>query len=249
MSLLPLACSAVCTDEIWKPGWSWTYDGTIGPYRVRFELLETDGNISGYYFYASQLKDIRVTGTITDGKRIDLQELGTGGEPEAELSGEFPEKDPQGRVKGSLTCDIITGTWQKNDGSNKLPLFLRTVGFVPDPHGNRYKVAGANDDEKINRAAERFRKAVIDGDQDVVASMIRYPITVHMDNRTTKIDNREQMIGNYGAIFTPGYRKAIENSIPRDMFARYDGIMLGERGEVWFDGSGRVVTLNNFLSQ
>ena len=112
-----------------------------------------------------------------------------------------------------------------------------------------YEVAGANDDEAINRAAERFRKAVTDGDKETVASMIRYPITVYIDQKETKIENREQMTANYNAIFTPGYRKAIDNSIPRDTFARYDGIMLGDRGEVWFDGNGRVVALNNLLTK
>ena len=37
--------------------------------------------------------------------------------------------------------------------------------------------------------------------------------------------------------------------MPRDMLARYDGIMLGDRGEVWFDDTGRVVGLNNLLTQ
>jgi hypothetical protein len=75
-------------------------------------------------------------------------------------------------------------------------------------------VAGAND-EKINRAAERFRQAVAGGDKKTVSSLIRYPIMVHIDGSKTKIEDREQMIANYDAIFTAGYRKAIENSIPR----------------------------------
>lgn len=249
LTLLPLSSLAVCTDQIWKPGWSWTYDGAVGPYRVRFEVSLTDGNVTGYYFYASQLKDIRLTGTITDGKQIRLEELGTDGRPEAEISGEFADKDPQGKLKGNLTCDIIIGTRQKVDRSNTLSVFLRAIGNLPDPHGHRYQVAGANDDEAINHAAERFRKAVTDGDKETVGSMIRYPITVYVDQKKMKIENREQMTASYDAIFTLGYRKAIEDAIPRDMFARYDGIMLGDRGEVWFDENGRVVALNNLLTK
>jgi hypothetical protein len=249
LTLLPLSSPAACTDQTWNPGWSWTYDGTVGPYRVRFELMQTNGHVTGYYFYTSQLKDIRLTGTIADEQQIRLQELGPDGKPEAEIRGEFPDQDPQGKLKGNLACDIITGTWQKADGSNKLPVFLRTRGSLPDPHGHRYQVAGANDDETINRAAERFQKAVLDGDKAIVASMIRYPVTVSINRKKTKIRNREQMIADYDAIFTPGYRKAIENAIPRDMFARYDGIMLGDHGEVWFDENGRVAGLNNVLTQ
>ena len=160
ITLLPIASPAVCADQTWKPEWSWTYDGTIGPYRVRFELLEARGSVTGYYFYASQLKDIRLFGTIADGRRIELQGLATGGEPEAEISGEFLDKDPQGRLKGNLTCDIIIGTWHNTDGSSKLPVSLRTIASIPNPHGHGYEVAGASDDERINRAAERFRQAV-----------------------------------------------------------------------------------------
>ena len=79
--------------------------------------------------------------------------------------------------------------------------------------------------------------------------MIRYPITVYLDYKQAKIEDRERMIMNYAAIFTPGYRKAIEKAIPRDMFARYDGIMLGDRGEVWFDDKGGVVALNSLLTK
>ncbi|MBV8865070.1 MAG: hypothetical protein JO210_06680 [Acidobacteriaceae bacterium] len=186
VTLLPIASPAVCTDQTWKPEWSWTYDGTIGPYRVRFELLEARGSVTGYYFYASQLKDIRLFGTIADGRRIELQGLATGGEPEAEISGEFLDKDPQGGLKGNLTCDIIIGTWHNTDGSSKLPVSLRTIASIPNPHGHGYEVAGASDDERINRAAERFRQAVTNGDQDMVTSMIRYPITVYLDHTRLK---------------------------------------------------------------
>jgi hypothetical protein len=246
--LLPVCSSALCTDQNWKPGWSWTYDGTVGPHRVRFELARTGGNVTGYYFYASQLKDIRLTGTIGDDKQIRLLELGNEGQPEAKVSGEFPDKDPQGKLLGNLTCDIITGTWQRPDGSDTMPVFLRSVASVSGPQGHRYRIAGADDDETINHAAETFRKAIMNGEKAKVASMVRYPITVYIRQKKTKIENRERLTADYDAIFTPGYRKAIENSIPRDMFARYDGVMLGERGEVWFDADGRVTALNNLLT-
>ncbi len=243
--LLPFTCPAACTDQTGNKGSSSTYNGTISSYPVRFELAQTNGKVSGYYFYVSQLKDIRLTGTIVDGKQVQLHELGADGKPEAEINGEFPDEDPQGKLKGPLGCDIITGTWQNADGSKKLPLFLRTIASAPDSHGHRYEVAGANDDETINRAAVRFRKAVVEGDKETVASAIRYPIAVYLDHKKTKIENRESLVANYDAVFSPSYRKAIENSIPRDMFARYDGIMLGDHGEVWFDDKGRVASLNN----
>ena len=162
LTVLPLYSPAACTDRTWKPGWSSTYEGTIGPYPVRFELMQADGNVTGYYFYAAQLKDIRLTGTIAGAGQIRLQELGSDGKPAAEISGDFPEKDPQGKLAGNLTCDIMIGTWQKSDGSDRLPVFLRMVASIFDPHGHRYQVAGATDDEPINRAAAQFRKAVAD---------------------------------------------------------------------------------------
>ncbi|SRR5581483_1752759 len=249
LTLLPLSSLAVCPDRIWQSGWSWTYDGTVGPYRARFELTQRDGNVTGYYFYVSHLKDIRLIGTITDSKQIRLEELDAAGQPVAEISGEFQDKDPRGKLQGDLTCDIIAGSWQNADGSKKLPVYLRFAGGLPDPHGHRYEVAGADDDEAIDRAAERFRKAVIAGDKETVTSLIRYPISVYVNQKKITIENRKQLMTNYDAIFTPGYRKAIEDAIPRDMFARDAGIMLGERGEVWFDAEGRVIALNNLLTK
>jgi hypothetical protein len=58
------------------------------------------------------------------------------------------------------------------------------------------------------------------------------------------IRNGEELMSRYGDIFSRPYQKAISEAMPRNMFARDQGIMLG-RGEVWFGANGRVIALNN----
>jgi len=43
---------------------------------------------------------------------------------------------------------------------------------------------------------------------------------------------------------TPEFQKAIASAVPRNMFVRDLGIMLGG-GEVWFGPDGDVIALNN----
>jgi hypothetical protein len=54
--MAPNIATAVCTDSDLRPGWHWNYDGTIGgKYRLRLTLTDNHGDISGLYFYSTQL--------------------------------------------------------------------------------------------------------------------------------------------------------------------------------------------------
>jgi hypothetical protein len=77
--------------------------------------------------------------------------------------------------------------------------------------------------------------------------LIRYPIEVHISGRRRTVGNAQELISQYDSIFSPAYRKAVADSMPRNMFARDQGIMLG-RGEAWFGSDGRVIALNNYLT-
>ena len=107
-----------------------------------------------------------------------------------------------------------------------------------------YQIAGASDDGIVNRNAFRFWQAVTKGDKSTVASLIVYPIKVHVAGSLKTIHDRNDLLTHYDAVFSPGYRAAIAAEAPRDMFARDQGIMLGS-GEVWFGRDGRVIALNN----
>lgn len=245
LAIVPTITIAVCTED--SPSWLRNYDGTIGEkYRVRMTLSIASGQVEGVYFYSTQLKDIEIKGRITDGTQIVLDELDSTGKATARFHGEFPERDPRGRYGSSkLQCEVIVGSWRKLDSAQELPVYLSLESATASTFGNRYAAAGAQSDELVHRRARQFWDAVKRGDQVTVASLIRYPITVAVPSGAKLIRGPKELIANYKAIFSPRYREAISNALPRNMFVREQGIMLGN-GEVWFGPDGKVVALNNY---
>ena len=53
-----------------------------------------------------------------------------------------------------------------------------------------------------------------------------------------------ERVAHYDAIFSDVCRAAIAQALPRNMFVRDQGVMLG-KGEVWFNADGKVIALNH----
>jgi hypothetical protein len=223
------------------------YDGTIGDrYPVRMTIVISDNRIEGVYCYASQLKSIGLRGRIIDGRRFEMDEFDARGRLSGHFAGEFPEKDPRGKFGASkLQCEVMTGWWHGQGGeSAKLPFYLALESETGGTLDHRYRAAGAENDALIERNAQRFCMAVKQGDKKTVASLIAYPLKVRIGKVYRRMPNAGTLIRNYDAIFTPAYVKAIAKSIPKFMFVRDQGIMLGS-GEVWFGPDGKVIAVNN----
>jgi hypothetical protein len=224
------------------------YDGTIGDsYRVRLTIAITGNEIEGVYFYATQLKDIPIRGKIVDGARFVMDELDSRGNVTGHFEGEFPERDPRGKFGSSkLQCEVMVGWWFGKDGAaTKLPFYLTLEGETGGTLTNQYAPAGAPDDELVHRNARCFWEDVKQGDKKTVASLISYPIRVNFKKGPRRIRSARELVENYDAIFSSRYVDAISKALPRNMFVRDQGIMLG-RGEVWFGPDGKVIALNNF---
>ena len=250
-----LGASAAPAAAQCKPGgggppfdgdWLNHYEGTInGTLRIRMTLSMRPDRVDGVYFYASQLKDIRVAGHVaTDGKTIQLDELGPNGQPSARFEGEFAAKDPQGHFGSSpLTCEVIVGTWRAEGSSKALPVYLVSESSSGGTLAHQYEVAGVTDDEVVHRGARAFWDAVKRGDRQVVAALVAYPITIRLGERPVKIANAADFVVRYDEIFTPAFRDAVVKALPRNMFARDQGVMLGN-GQVWFGPDGKVFAIN-----
>jgi len=245
LALIPTIADAVCGKS--EPNWLWNYDGTIGSkYRVRMTLVFRGVDVSGVYFYASQLKDIQLSGRIINGTDIVLDEIDVTGKVVARFEGNFPEHDPRGRFGGSkLECETIIGSWHKLGTSETLPVYLSMESGTGGTLTNRYSPAGASDDSIIHRNALLFWNAIKSGDKRTVASLVIYPIKVGISGGTKQINGPKELLANYDAIFSPRYREAIANALPYNMFVRDQGVMLGN-GQVWFGPDGKVIALNNF---
>ncbi|HPU80622.1 hypothetical protein [Accumulibacter sp.] len=241
--LLPMLANGACTTN--DTQWLWNYSGSIGEkYRIGMTLVLAGSAVSGSYFYASQLADIRLRGRIAHGTDIVLDELDAADKVVARFVGRFLTSDPSGRYQGDkLECEIITGTWHKLDANEGLPVRLTLENGTAGSLANRYAVAGATDDERVHRQALRFWHAVKRADKPTVAALLAYPLNVVVAGSRKRINDAKELIGNYDAIFSPQMRAAIGNALPRNMFVRDQGIMLGN-GEVWFGADGRVIALN-----
>jgi hypothetical protein len=219
------------------------YSGNVGNSAVRVALAPNTADVQGRYAYRISAIDIVLRGKIDpSGRNLELTEFDSTGRPSATFVGAFLESDA-GFANGSkLNCEVIVGMWKSGERLLDFRLMMDTLSR----HGldHLYRGAGAEDDETVNRSAAAFRTAVIKNQRDTVARMINYPITTSVAGKRTKIPSAAMLLANYDAIFTSTYRVKIEGDVPRLMFARDQGIMLGD-GEVWFDPKGRVIALNN----
>jgi len=249
MALCASTAQAACVRD--EPGRLWNYIGTLaGKHPVRMVLVFSGTQVQGVYTYASSLRDLRVAGTLADASRLTLQEQDAKGTITGRFDVTFPERDP-GNTYGdsALTCDVIAGQWRKADINGQpigepLSVYLRTEGATSGGLGKRYGGIGVRDDEVVNAGAARFWRGVKAGDKAAVAATLRYPMTVSVNGKGTRITSAAALIAVYDAVFTQAYRDALLADIPRHLFVRDQGAMLAN-GAAWVGANGKVIAINN----
>lgn len=117
---------------------------------------------------------------------------------------------------------------------------------------------GSETAAKARRFVVQFQSAVAHDKRDQVASMIRYPLRVHLNGQSTLIRTKSSFLSNYTAIITPLIKSAIANQSIKCLgyassgFTADDGseasFVIGGDGEVWFDsktenGPFKVITM------
>lgn len=231
-SLLTSTAVAACMESDQKR--MWNYGGTMGAgNQIRMTLIFTGDNVGGDYFYISQRKNIALRGLVA-GDSLVLEELAPGGAVAARLTGKL-DKD----------CHLINGSWQKTGSRRKVAVSLAIESGSPGTLDHRYAVAGAEDDALLHRNAQQLWQAVKNKDRKALAALVAYPLRAQVAGQTIAIENEEQLLAHYKAIFTPQYRSAILNSVPHNMTASWEGIMLGNKGVVWFNKDGKAFVFNN----
>jgi hypothetical protein len=102
---------------------------------------------------------------------------------------------------------------------------------------------------KESRAFVASLKAATDAnDRTAVSSMIRYPLAVHIGDRTFRAHTPEEFLHEYDRIMNRAVRKAIDDpQSSKCLFFSSQGFMIGD-GEVWFEkvssGVHKVITIN-----
>lgn len=223
-----------------------SYSGQLGernPLRLVLRPAP-NGKVEGRYANASSQGDTVLTGKLDGKSHLLLTEFDAGGMPRATFEGEFAAHDDTNRYGSqSLRCEVLSGQWKDLRNGRTVPFEVTMSSIQSGKIDHMYDVAGVRDDETVNRAAVMFRRGVLDDRRDVVAQAIRYPVRVSLGGKRLVLRDAKTLLARYNEIFTDTYIHTIGTSVPRLMFARADGVMLGD-GAVWFDAGGRVIALN-----
>lgn len=99
-------------------------------------------------------------------------------------------------------------------------------------------MAGITNPDSVGVFLETLRQALETNDNRKIASLIRYPLRLYKTGTVIKTyDNKDSLLADFGSVFSPGMRSAIQAAQCADIFVNYQGAMIGN-GEVWFDGWG-----------
>jgi hypothetical protein len=112
---------------------------------------------------------------------------------------------------------------------------------------NPYAVAGISDPAQVTLFLVRLKQAVAADDHAAVAALVRYPLTVSSDGRSTTYRNAGALSATYARVFTPEVKAAVAAAKPDNLFVRDQGVMIGN-GEIWINevgGSMKIITVNH----
>ena len=210
-------------------------------------LVSEDGKeIHGSYFYERHLEDISLVGEYLSPRDILLREYDARKQLIATLQLHASEHDPRFPSLDSLEGEVLTGTWKSKDGNRSLPVNLNLVDILSGSHdlNRRYASAGAQSDSEVEKNAQAFYSAVLNGDKQKTGVYVHYPLLVFFSGtKSWTIGNKAEFVKDFTGIFTHEYLECLAKATPHGMFANYQGVMLGD-GLVWFDERGYAKTLN-----
>jgi hypothetical protein len=123
--------------------------------------------------------------------------------------------------------------------------FLAT--FEPVFADNPYAAAGISNPAHVTQFLARLKQAVVADNHGSVAAMVNYPLTVNSSGgRSMTYRNAAALSADYPRVFTPEVKAAVAAAKADDLFARDQGVMIGN-GEIWMKeirGSMKIITVN-----
>jgi hypothetical protein len=113
---------------------------------------------------------------------------------------------------------------------------------------NPYAVAGISDPALVTQFLDRLKRAVASDERAAVAALINYPLVVHTFGGTARTYySAAALRAGYVQVFTPEVKTAILAANADGLFARDQGVMIGD-GEIWMNeihGAIKIVALNH----
>ena len=110
-----------------------------------------------------------------------------------------------------------------------------TIKVADSPE--RFEVIGISDPKIVNDFVENVKTALQKNDATALSTMCIFPLRLNYQDGATKskhtdVKDANDFVNSFDKIFTPAMKSAILNQPNSDLFANYQGLMLGN-GEVW----------------
>lgn len=235
--LLVLPISLVAQDNGNSNLSSMEMYGTVGQYRVglNYTVRNNMELVAAHYFYASQLANIPLTGSV-NGEAVEFK-----GEDGSVFHLHFVGNGSNGNDPLTFYNSIgLNGTWVL--GSRTLPVNFRVGHSTPNPGQRFYAEVTSQSDSQFEALVQTARKAILGGNSHLAATCVSFPVRVNFHHRRVTIRSRAQFEANWSRIFPPALVAKIRDDIPHEMFVHEGEAMLGD-GDLWFDERG-IVAIN-----
>jgi hypothetical protein len=209
--------------------------GTIGSYRVglNYTVRNRTELVRAHYFYASQLKDIPLTGAL-QGEAVDLK-----GEDGSIFRLHFVGNGSNGAEPLTFYNSVgLTGILVL--GSRTLPVNLTGEHGTSNPGQRLYENVTSQPDAEFEAMIQAARRAILRGDPNLAAKYVHFPLRVNIDRKHLMLQNPAQLEANWPRVFSPAFIAKLRKDIPHEMFVHEGEAMLGQ-GHLWFDDKGLTV--------
>lgn len=209
--------------------------GMIGPYRVglNYTVRNNTELVTAHYFYASQLKNIQLTGVV-QGEEVDFK-----GADGSVFHLHFIGNGSNGTAPLTFYNSVgLAGAWKL--GSQTLPAKLTGEYGIANPGQRQYDSVTSRSDAEFEAMVQTARRAILRGDANLAARFVHFPLTVNTNHGRLVLRNPVQLKASWSRVFTLQIEAKLQEDIPHEMFVHEGEAMLGQ-GELWFDDKGLTV--------
>ncbi|NKB17430.1 MAG: hypothetical protein HC770_03935 [Pseudanabaena sp. CRU_2_10] len=137
---------------------------------------------------------------------------------------------------GMLDYSYVSGSqlWERKvKEDRKIQEVIQSKHKEQESLRERLKVAGLKE-EDVKPFFEAIQKAVEQSDAVALSKIVKYPITLKTPKgQNIKVPDSKEFVANYPRFITPNWRKAVLEQKYKELFANWQGVMIG-RGEIWF---------------
>lgn len=213
-------------------------EGKIGAMSAGMTLEVRHNTITGgYYFLATDLRDIPIIGVIRDGE-IKLS-TADGSTFSLRFEGNGSEHGERLDFDNSVA---LVGTHHDKERVERVDLGFLTMGAPI--HGRRYAFATNLSDAAFEAIIRKWRIAVLAGNRRVAAEYTHFPLRVNTHRTYIMIRTPAELYKRWDRIFTVAYLSRIRQDLPHDMLGDSASLLVGlGNGDVWFGDKG-VEVLN-----